>query len=216
MQTISKSSKIVCLTNEFKQSSKYFSTLKQGIRSKLIASFLALGLSAPAAFVAYDLTLSSEGFSQSVYTDPVGLPTVCAGHMDKALKKGQFFSIEECMAMFAVDWKKHQVQLDSVVKVPYKSEWQREALTDFTFNVGIGSVKSSTLLSLLNQNKHTEACRQLTRWVKGKVKGRAITLKGLVTRRDKTMPYCLGELSWDKQQEFKQFEAEYEALKRQR
>ena len=44
-----------------------------------------------------------------------------------------------------------------------------------------------------------------------------VTLKGLVTRRDKTMPYCLGELSWDKQQEFKQFEAEYnEALKRQK
>ena len=58
---------------------------------------------------------------------------------------------------------------------------------------------------------------QLTRWVKGKVKGKMVTLKGLVTRRDKTMPYCcLGELSWDKQQEFKQFEAEYnEALKRQ-
>jgi len=118
--------------------------------------------------------------------------------------------------MFAKDWKKHQKQLDGVVKVPYKSEWQREALTDFTFNLGIGNVQSSTLLSLVNQNKHTEACRQLTRWVKGKVRGKMVTLKGLVTRRDKTMPYCLGELSWDKQQEFKQFEAEYnEALKRQ-
>jgi lysozyme len=192
------------------------STLKQGLRSKLIASFLALGLSAPAAFVAYDLTIPAEGMEQKVYVDPVGLPTVCVGHMDKALKKGQTFSIEECMDMFAKDWKKHQKQLDSVVKVPYKSEWQREALTDFTFNLGIGNVKSSTLLSLVNQSKHTEACRQLTRWVKGKVRGKMVTLKGLVTRRDKTMPYCLGELSWGKQQEFKQFEAEYnEALKRQ-
>ena len=187
-----------------------------GIRQKLIASFLAAGISASGTFVAYDLTLSSEGLEQKVYVDPVGLPTVCVGHMDKALKKGQTFSIEECMDMFAKDWKKHQKQLDSVVKVPYKSEWQREALTDFTFNLGIGNVKSSTLLSLVNQSKHTEACRQLTRWVKGKVKGKMVTLKGLVTRRDKTMPYCLGDLSWDKQQEFKQFEAEYnEALKRQ-
>jgi len=186
------------------------SVLKQGLRSKLIASFFALGLSAPAAFVAYDLTLPSEGFHQEVYIDPVGLPTVCVGRMDKSLKLGQDFTLEQCMDMFAADWKKHQKQLDSIVKVPYKSEWQKEALTDFTFNVGIGNVQSSTLLSLINQNKHTEACRQLTRWVKGKVKGKMVTLRGLVTRRDNTMPYCLGELSWDKQEEFKRFEAEYE------
>ena len=185
------------------------------VRQKLIASFLAIGLSAPAAFVAYDLTLPSEGLSQSVYTDPVGLPTVCVGHMDKALKKGQTFSIEECMEVFAEDWKKHQSQLSSVVKVPYKSEWQKEALTDFTFNVGIGSVKSSTLLTLLNQGKHAEACRQLSRWVKGKVKGKAVTLKGLVTRRVNTMPYCMGELSYDKQKAFESFKVEYEVIKRQ-
>lgn len=185
------------------------------IRQKLITAFLTAGIGASGAFVAYDLTLPSEGLEQKVYIDPVGLPTVCVGHMDKALKLGQAFTIEQCMDMFAKDWKKHQKQLDSVVKVPYKSEWQREALTDFTFNLGIGNVQSSTLLSLINQNKHTEACRQLTRWVKGKVKGKMITLKGLVTRRDKTMPYCLGELSWDKQQEFKQFEADYEKARKE-
>lgn len=187
------------------------------IKQKLIASFIAMGLSAPAAFVAYDLTLPSEGLEQSVYLDPVGLHTVCVGHMDKSLKLGQTFTIDECMKMFAEDWKKHQKQLDSVVKggrQGFRSEWQREALTDFTFNLGISNVRSSTLLSLINQNKHTEACRQLTRWVKGKVKGKMVTLKGLVTRRDKTMPYCMGELSYDKQKAFEEFEELYlEALR---
>ena len=182
------------------------------LKQKLIASFLALGLSAPAAFVAYEHTLPAEGFSQTVYADPIGLPTVCVGHMDKALKKGQSFTIEECMAMFAADWKKHQAQLDSVVKVPYKSEWQREALTDFTFNVGIGNVKSSTLIKLVNQGRHKAACEQLSKWVKAGGK----TLKGLVTRRANTMPYCLGELPYDKQKAYKEFEAEYEAIKRQK
>lgn len=180
------------------------------LKGKLIAAFLAVGLSSSAAFVAYDLTLPSEGFHQEVYIDPVGLPTVCVGRMDKSLKLGQDFTLEQCMDMFAADWKKHQKQLDSIVKVPYKSEWQKEALTDFTFNVGIGNVQSSTLLSLINQNKHTEACRQLTRWVKGKVKGKMVTLSGLVTRRDNTMPYCLGELSWDKQKAYNDFRIEYE------
>jgi len=185
------------------------------IKKKLIAAFFATGLTSTSAFLAYDLTLPAEGLEQRVYLDPVGLPTVCVGHMDKSLKLGQTFTIEQCMDMFAKDWKKHQKQLDSVVKVPYKSEWQREALTDFTFNLGIGNVKSSTLLSLINQNKHTEACRQLTRWVKGKVKGKMVTLKGLVTRRNNTMPYCLGELSYDKQKAFEEFSKEYKLISKE-
>ena len=39
------------------------------LRSKLIAAFVAAGLSAPSAFVAYDITLPSEGFHQEVYLD---------------------------------------------------------------------------------------------------------------------------------------------------
>lgn len=183
----------------------------KALKSKLIAAFVAAGLSAPAAFVAYDLTLPSEGFHQEVYLDPVGLPTVCVGRMDKKLKLGQSFTLDECMEMFAEDWKKHQAQLDSVVKVEYASEWQKEALTDFTFNVGLGNVRSSTLIKLLNQNKHVEACGQLTRWVKAG--GR--TLRGLVTRRQNTMPYCLGELSWDKQKAFEEFEVEFEKARKE-
>lgn len=183
----------------------------KALKSKLIAAFVAVGIPATGAFVAYDLTLPSEGFHQEVYLDPIGLPTVCVGRMDRSLKLGQKFSIEDCMNMFAEDWKKHQAQLGSAVKVPYTSEWQKEALTDFTFNVGLGNVRSSTLIRLLNENRHTEACRQLTRWVKAGGK----TLRGLVIRRDKTMPYCLGELSWDKQQAYKEFEAEYEKARKE-
>lgn len=53
------------------------STLKQ----KLIASFIALGLSAPAAFVAYDLTLPSEGFEQRVYILIVSLFSLMSERM---------------------------------------------------------------------------------------------------------------------------------------
>ena len=112
------------------------------------------------------------------------------------------------MEIFASDWKKHLKQTDSVVKVEYASEWQRQALNDFTFNLGIGNVRSSTLIKLVNQGKHRQACEQLTRWVYagGKV------LKGLVTRRDKTMPYCLGELSPEKQEDYKQFLKEWKEV----
>ena len=183
----------------------------KSIKTKLIAAFIAAGLSAPAAFFVYDVTVPSEGVELQVYLDPVSLPTVCVGRMDKKLKLGQTFTLDECMEMLAEDWKKHQAQLDSVVKVPYKSDWQKEALTDFTFNVGIGNVQSSTLIRLLNQGKHVEACQQLSRWVKAGGK----TLKGLVTRRKNTMPYCLGELSWDKQKAYEDFKNDYEKARKE-
>ena len=176
------------------------------IRSKLIAAFIAAGVTAASSFVAYDLTLPSEGFKNKVYSDPVGLPTVCVGHMDKNLKRGQSFSDEDCLNLFAKDWVKHQKQLDSLVKVDYSSEWQRAALTDFTFNVGIGNVKSSTLIRLLNQGRHEEACIQLLRW--NKAGGRV--LRGLVVRRENTIPYCLGKVSEDKQKSYEEFVKEWE------
>lgn len=177
------------------------------LRKKLIVAFVAAGLPVTAAFVGYDLTLPSEGLVLSPYSDPVGLNTLCVGHL--ATKKDVIkpkYTEEECMTIFAQDYKKHRAELDSVVKVPYASEWEREALTDFTFNNGIGNVKSSTLLSLVNQGKHKQACEQLVRWVYANGK----KLKGLVTRRDNTMPYCLGELSYDKQKDFEAFKKEYE------
>ena len=183
----------------------------KSIKTKLIAAFIAAGLSAPAAFFVYDVTVPSEGVELQVYLDPVSLPTVCVGRMDRKLKLGQTFTLDECMEMLAEDWKKHQDQLDKIVKVPYKSEWQQQALTDFTFNVGIGNVQSSTLIRLLNQGKHVEACQQLSRWVKAGGK----TLKGLVTRRKNTMPYCLGELSWDKQKAYEDFKNDYEKARKE-
>lgn len=183
----------------------------KSIKTKVIAAFIAAGLSAPAAFFVYDVTVPSEGVELQVYLDPVSLPTVCVGRMDKKLRLGQTFTLDECMEMLAEDWKKHQDQLDKIVKVPYKSEWQQQALTDFTFNVGIGSVQSSTLIRLLNQGKHVEACQQLSRWVKAGGK----TLKGLVTRRKNTMPYCLGELSWDKQKAYEDFKNDYEKARKE-
>lgn len=182
-------------------------TLKQ----KLILAFITAGLSAPAAFVAYDLTLPSEALVLSPYSDPVGLKTYCVGHL--ALKNEKIkdkYSEEECMALFAKDWKKHLNELDSVVKVPYASEWQRQGLNDFTFNNGITNVKSSRLIKFVNEGRHREACDELVRWVFAKGK----KLKGLVTRRDKTMPYCLGELSDSKQKAYEEFIKEYDQIKK--
>lgn len=154
-------------------------------------------MAAPSAYVATELTIPSESIVTIPHGDPVGLKTICAGHL---VMKGEVlkneYTLDECIAIFVKDWTKHEKLLDSVVKVPYKSEWMKGALTDFTFNKGIGNVASSSLLKELNNKNYDEACNQLTRWVYAKGK----KLPGLVIRASKQYKYCMGELPADYKQ----------------
>lgn len=186
--------------------------MNQTTRKYLITAFLAMGLGAPSAYFAYDVTLPSEGLVLYPYPDPVGLETFCVGHLatkqDRVKNK---YSEEECMVLFAKDFKQHQEETDKMVggKDKFASEWQRAAATDMVFNNGPSLIEKSTFISLIKQQKHTQACDQLIRWIyaKGKV------LNGLKTRREKTMPYCLGKLSYEKQLDYEKFLKEWNDAK---
>jgi lysozyme len=166
--------------------------ITDSLKKKILVALVAAGISGPSAYVATQLTVPSEGFELVVYADPVGLPTVCIGHMDKKLVVGTKVTEEYCVRTFVEDWNKHEKLLNGVVKVDYKSEWMYGALTDFTFNKGIGNVQSSTLLKLLNNKKYDQACEQLSRWVYAKKNGVAVVLPGLVIRASKQYSYCMG------------------------
>lgn len=176
------------------------------IKQKIIAALFAAGLSMSSAYVAVNLTVPSEGISLETYFDPVGIQTACIGHADFKGTTKKSYTEDECVEVFVRDWIKHEKELDSL-KLPYSSDWQRAALTDFTFNLGIGNVRSSTLVSLVREGKYEPACEQLTRWVYagGKI------LKGLVTRRENTIPYCLGEVDTNSK-EYKEFEKFWNSL----
>lgn len=170
------------------------------LKSKVFAALLVAGVSAPSAWIAVDHTMPSEGFHTNVYVDPVGLKTYCIGHMARSgevLKKE--YTEDECIALFVKDWVAHEKQLNSVVKVPYRSEWMKGSGTDFTFHMGITSVASSTYIKNLNAKKYDAACEQLTRWVYGKVNGVMVKMPGLVIRATKRYEYCMGEVPADYQ-----------------
>jgi lysozyme len=58
---------------------------------------------------------------------------------------------------------------------------QRDALTDFAYNCGVGNLRSSTLLKLVNANPNDPEIRtQFMRWNKGGGK----VLNGLTRRRE--------------------------------
>ena len=68
--------------------------------------------------------------------------------------------------------------VEKLVKVPLTQN-QFDALVCFAYNVGLGNLKSSTLLKLLNAGDYSGACAQFSRW--NKSNGRP--MKGLTIRR---------------------------------
>jgi lysozyme len=168
-------------------------TISNSIKKKIFIALIAAGVGGPSAYVATELTTPSEGFYTSPYDDPVGLKTWCIGHLGKkgeAVKK--IYTEDECVALFVKDWKYHEKLVEGVVKVPFRSEWMKGAVTDFTFNKGIGNLTSSTLLKDLNAGRYDKACMELTKWVYGTVDGKKVKLKGLEIRASNQYKYCMG------------------------
>lgn len=119
-----------------------------------------------------------EGFSPVPYTCPAGKVTIGYGHV---IKPGETFTTlaeEEATQLLMRDLVNREQAVMLLVKVPL-TQGQFDALVSFVFNLGVGALKSSTLLKRLNAGEYERAADNFQRWVfVGHTK-----LKGLETRR---------------------------------
>lgn len=126
-----------------------------------------------------DLIKRWEGFVPHVYKDAAGYPTIGYGHLIKA---GEHFAsrISEGYAeqLLRQDIRIAEDAVNNYAKVPL-TENQFAALVSFTYNVGGGAFKKSTLLKKLNQGKYDAVPKELLRW--NRAGGRV--LQGLTNRR---------------------------------
>lgn len=137
------------------------------------AAALTLSVAGSAAIVMH------EGSIPSVYLDPVGIPTVCVGHTKTvtAADLGKDLS-HLCEQLLAEDSQDAQAAVRRAVTVPI-TQVQYDALVSFTFNVGEGNLRKSTLLRKLNAGACREAAAEFLKWVYARGK----KLPGLVKRR---------------------------------
>lgn len=163
--------------------------------SKIFQNLVAGGVGAAVALSGAYLVAPSEGLVLGTYKDPVGIITSCYGHVDKTLKLNQRFTQEQCDKTLAQDLIKHDAELAKLVKVPYRSVYQHAALLSFTYNVGPGNVKSSTLLRKFNADDHDGACLELNKWVFARNGNNVLAkLPGLVIRRTNEYKWCTGQV----------------------
>lgn len=129
-----------------------------------------------------DLVKSFEGLYLKAYKCPAGVWTIGYGHTGKTFGKnitsGMTITKTQATKLLADDMKVFEKGVKALVKVPLNQN-QFDALVSFSFNCGLGNLKSSTLLKKLNAGKYSEAAEQFLVWNKaaGKV------LAGLTRRR---------------------------------
>lgn len=135
----------------------------------------------PVCRAAVDLVKHFEGLYLDAYLCPAGVPTIGYGHT-AGVKMGQTITAEQADAFLASDLTEAAGHVDALVKVALNDD-QRGALSSFVFNLGAGSLQSSTLLKLLNAGDYAGAAGQFGRWVYATVNGKPTKLAGLVARR---------------------------------
>lgn len=131
---------------------------------------------------AIDLIKQFEGFRPEAYQDSVGVWTIGYGTTiinNQPVKQGMIITQDQALQLVQQEVNKLWSKIESILKVKINDN-QMNALVDFAYNLGFGSLKNSTLMRLVNESKFDEAANQFPRWVYagGKV------LPGLVKRRE--------------------------------
>ena len=133
-----------------------------------------------------ELIKEFEGFKSNPYLCPAGVPTIGYGttrysNGNKVTMNDKTISKET--ASNILRYQVNTVYGDAVNDYTTIMNNQKhfDALTSFTYNLGVGNLKSSTLLKKHNKGDFDSAANEFLKWVYADGE----LLKGLVNRRDK-------------------------------
>ena len=125
-----------------------------------------------------DLVKFFEGFEPKAYLCPANVWTIGYGRT-RNVKEGDVVNEKQAERDLLEELEEFGHQVSRTVKVPLEQS-QFDALTSWTYNLGVGNLQSSTLLKKLNSGDKNSVPSEMLRWNKaaGKV------LAGLTRRRE--------------------------------
>ncbi|MEM6251751.1 MAG: lysozyme [Cyanobacteria bacterium P01_D01_bin.156] len=133
------------------------------------------------------LIKSFEGLRLRAYQDAVGVWTIGYG-TTRGVKPGQEISEAQAEALLKTDLTRFESSVNQALRVPVNDN-QFAALVSFTYNVGSGAMRSSTLMRKLNRRDIYGASNEFLRW--NRAGGRV--LAGLTRRRKAERALFLGQ-----------------------
>ncbi|CAK0768853.1 lysozyme [Gammaproteobacteria bacterium] len=136
------------------------------------------------------LIKSFEGLKLSAYQDAAGFMTIGYGHKIKPDDDIPIhISEDQANAILAHDASIACHAVKKLVMFPL-TQGEIDALTSFTFNLGAGALKKSTLLKLVNEGKMSLASIEFGKWINAGGK----PLEGLRRRREAERKLFMGGL----------------------
>lgn len=124
-----------------------------------------------------DLIRFFEGLELNAYQCAAGVWTIGYGHT-KDVQEGMTISEARANEMLAEELNEYESYINGLVTVELNQD-QFDAMVSWVYNLGVGNLKASTLLKVLNAGDYDGVPAQMMRWNKagGKV------LEGLTKRR---------------------------------
>lgn len=120
-----------------------------------------------------DFIKQNEGLRLCAYQDRGGVWTIGYGHTGN-VKKGDTISSAEAETLFEQDYQTALNGMKPYLHTPLTDN-QQGVLVDFVYNLGIGNLRASTLLNVINRNPNDpQIATELMKWDKIKIK----TLQG--------------------------------------
>ena len=118
-----------------------------------------------------------EGCRLEAYLCSAGVPTIGYGHT-RGVSMGDVIDQEGAEAHLIEDLEEFEGYVNDMVEIALKQH-EFDAIVAWTFNLGPGNLKESTLLNRLNYGPLSDVPAQIQRWTRagGQV------LEGLVKRR---------------------------------
>jgi lysozyme len=130
-----------------------------------------------------ELVARFEGFGANAYRCPAGVWTIGYGMTrwpsGLPVQQGDTITQPRAFAMLRDQLQEFAAGVDRLVTVPITAH-ERGAIISLAYNIGLGALRESTLLRLLNAGDKPAAAAQFKRWTKAA--GRE--LPGLTTRRN--------------------------------
>lgn len=113
--------------------------------------------------LAIPFTAYEEGLRTSAYLDSVGVPTICYGETEN-VKLGDKKTKKECDEMFYAKLGTFAYAIK--MEIPHQIDPHfHAALTSWSYNVGLGATRRSTLIKKAKAGDFIGACNELSRWI---------------------------------------------------
>jgi lysozyme len=137
---------------------------------------------------AVDFIKYEEKLELKAYQDSAGIWTIGYGTIEypdgKPVKQGQVVTMQRAEDLLRWQMDKKATGIVPLLMNTQLNQNQFDSILSFTYNVGYGALKSSTLLKKVNNNPNDPSIRdEFMKWNKITKNGQKVELLGLTKRR---------------------------------